>query len=300
MLRDGSSNAVGTVTRLSEPLMSPALRILDPYANLAALRELAALLRRYRELTWEMTRRDILDRYTGQILGGLWAIGNPLLLMSVYVFLFTFIFRGRLGADGSHAAYTVYLLAGLAPWVAFQEALGRAPTVILANANLVKQIVFPSEILPLKVALGALPTLLVGLGVTMALAAATGAARPVGWVLLPAVIGCQLLMTAGLSYFLAAIGVFVRDIKDVVSILLTIGLFLHPILYAPGTAPYALDLAFYASPISYLIWCYRDALFYGEVTRPWIWGSMLLLSIMLFAVGYRVFRMLRPTFGNAL
>jgi lipopolysaccharide transport system permease protein len=280
--------------------MSPALKVLDPQANLAALRELAMLLRRYRELTWEMTRRDILDRYTGQMLGGLWAIGNPLLLMVVYVFAFTFLFRGRLGAEGSPAEYTVYLLAGLAPWVALQEALGRAPAAILSNANLVKQIVFPSEILPLKVALGALPTLLVGLGVAIGFAAVTGTARPIGWALLPAVIVCHVLTTAGLSYFLAALGVFVRDIKDVVSLLLTIGLFLHPILYAPGAAPHALELAFHASPVSDLIWCYRDAVFYGEITRPWSWAVMPLVSAALFAVGYRTFRMLRPTFGNAL
>jgi lipopolysaccharide transport system permease protein len=89
-------------------------------------------------------------------------------------------------------------------------------------------------------------------------------------------------------------------VKDVVSIVLAMGLFLHPILYAPGAAPHFLELAFYASPLSYLIWCYRDAVFYGEVTRPWAWTLMPLLSIALFAVGYRVFRMLRPTFGNVL
>jgi lipopolysaccharide transport system permease protein len=277
-----------------------ALKVLHPRANLAAVRELVPLLRRYRELTWEMTCRDILDRYTGQVLGSLWAIGNPLLLMATYVLVFTFLFRGRIGADGSPTEYTVYLLAGLVPWIAFQEALGRAPTAITGNASLVKQIVFPSEILPLKIALGALPTLLVGLAVTMAFSVAIGAARPVGWLLLPVVVACHVLMTAGISYVVAGIGVFVRDIKDVIAVLLSVGFFLHPILYAPGAAPRALELAFHASPVTYLIWCYRDALFYGEIAHPWAWMITPLFSAALFTVGYRVFRMLRPTFGNVL
>lgn len=281
-------------------MIPAALKVLDPKANIAALRELVPLLRQYHELTWEMARRDILDRYTGQVLGGLWAVGNPLLLMAVYAFAFTFIFRGRLGTEGSPEAYTVYLLAGLGPWIALQEALGRAPTAISGNAGLVKQIVFPGEILPLKIVLGAIPTLLVGLGVTIVLALVNHLARPAGWLLLPPVIVCHVLMTAGLSYMLAAVGVFVRDIKDVVSIVLAMGLFLHPILYAPGIAPRFLELAFFASPFSYLIWCYRDAVFYGEVTRVWAWMVMPLVSIVLFAIGYRVFRMLRPTFGNVL
>lgn len=280
--------------------MLSAVRLIDPRANFRAVCEVASAVRRYRELVLEMTRRDILDRYAGQVLGGLWAIGNPLLLMAVYVFAFTFLFRGRLGPNGSPAEYTVYLLAGLAPWVALQETLGRASSGVLANANLVKQIVFPSEILPLKIALGALPTLIVGLLVTMVLALTTGTARPEGWILLPPVIVCHILMTAGLSYLLAAIGVFVRDSKDVVSLLLSIGLFLHPILYHPGAVPRALETAFHLSPLSYLIWCYRDALFYGAITRPTAWVALPLISITLFAFGYRVFRMLRPTFGNVL
>lgn len=276
------------------------LKILEPQANVAALRELADLFRKHRELTWAMAYRDILDRYAGQVLGGLWAIGSPLLIMAVYIFVFTFVFKVRLGTELQPGNYTVYLLAGLAPWMALQEALGRGPMAVVGNANLVKQIVFPSEILPLKIVLGTLPTLLVGLAVTMGLSIVSGTARPLGWLLLPAAILPQMIMTAGLVYLLAAIGVFVRDVKDVVSILLTLGLFLHPILYAPNSTPRILDLAFQASPVSHVVWCYRDALYYGGVTRPWSWIMAPLSSIVLFAFGYRVYRMLRPSFGNAL
>ena len=113
-------------------------------------------------------------------------------------------------------------------------------------------------------------------------------------------VAAQLLMSTGLAFLLAALGVFVRDIKDVVGVLLTIGLFLHPIVYAPDAVPGALALFFHASPFSYLLWCYRDAIFHGGVTAPWTWLAMLLVSAAVFALGYRVYRMLQPSFGNAL
>jgi lipopolysaccharide transport system permease protein len=227
-------------------------------------------------------------------------VANPLLVMGIYVFAFAVLFRGRVSADGGGLEYTAYVLAALAPWIALTEVLGRAPMAVLGNANLVKQIVFPSQVLPLKVALGALPTLGIGLGVALLLAALAGHAHPLGWLLLPIPIAAQLLMSSGLAFLLAALGVFVRDIKDVVGVLLTVGLFLHPIVYAPGAVPRALDLLFHASPFSYLLWCYRDAVFHGAVTEPWTWLVMVLLSAAVFGLGYRVYRMLQPSFGNAL
>src|SRR5919205_2437300 len=214
-------------------MLSAALKILHPRANGAAFGELSALFWRHRELVREMTRRDILDRYAGQVLGGVWAVANPLLVMGVYVFAFTVLFQGRLSAGGSGLEYTAHVLAALAPWVALTEVLGRAPAAVLGNANLVKQIVFPSQVLPIKVALGALPTLGIGLSVTLLVASLSGHAHPLGWLLLPIPIAAQLLMSTGLAFLLAALGVFVRDIKDVVGVLLSIGLFLHPVLYAP-------------------------------------------------------------------
>jgi lipopolysaccharide transport system permease protein len=118
--------------------------------------------------------------------------------------------------------------------------------------------------------------------------------------LLIVAIACHLVMTAGLVYALAGIGVFIRDVRDVVAVLLSIGLFLQPIFYGPGVAPRPLELVFYLSPVSYLIWCYRDALVYGELTRPVIWLVTPVMSALLFLVGYRLYRTLQPAFGNAL
>ena len=281
-------------------MLSIALKIIDPRANTSAVGEFGMLIWRQKTLVWEMTRRDILERYAGQVLGGVWALLNPLLIMFVYVFAFTVIFNTRLSVEDSTLSYAAYILAGLAPWIAMTEVLGRASTAVTGNASLVKQIVFPTEILPIKVALGATPTLIVGLVVVLMICILSGHGHPLGLLLLPIPVFCQLLMSLGFAFLLSAVGVFLRDIKDVVGVLLTVSFFLLPIIYAPGVAPRALEFAFYLSPVSYLLWCYRDVILYGGVTTPAIWLAMIVLSSVIFTFGYRIFRMLQPSFGNAL
>ncbi len=122
-----------------------------------AFQEIIQLLYKHRYLTWEMTKRDITDRYSGQVLGAVWAIVHPLSLMGIYVFIFAFVFNANVGhIKEVPLDYTVYLLSGLIPWLTFQEALIKGTTSISSNATLVKQVVFPIEILPVK---GSLATL---------------------------------------------------------------------------------------------------------------------------------------------
>jgi lipopolysaccharide transport system permease protein len=182
-----------------------------------------------------------------------------------------------------------------------QEGLSRSTAAITGNGNLVKQIVFPSEILPLKVALGTLPTLMIGLFATICISAIAGRLDPLGLlVLLPVALTCYILLLAGLSYLLAAVGVFVRDVKDLIAFLLTIGLFLHPVLYTPASTPAWLAPIFVVSPFSHMIWCFRDALIGRDPSHVWSWVVFPIVSILAFVLGWRTFRMLKPTFGNAL
>src|SRR5262245_6488857 len=241
-------------------------------ANAAALAEASAFVRRYRLLIAEMTRRELTDRYAGQMLGAAWAIGVPLLTMAVYVFAFMVLFRGRLGPTDDGHAYAAYVLAGIVPWLVLQDVLMRATVSVSGSASLVKQIVFPTEVLPLKVVLATIPALLIGLLVTVVVAATAGTVSALGiLVLLPLSAFLLLLSSAGLAYTLAAIGVFLRDTKDIVSVLLTIGFFIHPIIYPPHQVPAWLERIFYLSPFTHIIGCFRDALIDGTVTRPWSW-----------------------------
>jgi lipopolysaccharide transport system permease protein len=276
-------------------------RILDMRAHVEALRELATLMHDRWSLLVTMTWRDLSDRYAGQVLGAAWAVISPLMAMATYLIAFGVIFRGRLGPTDDGTRFVAFMLAGLVPWMAMQECLGRATGAITNHANLVKQIVFPSEILPLRVALSTLPLLLIGLLVTIPISIVGGAWHPLGLlVLLPAATACLMLLLAGLSFWLAAIGVFARDVKDLVTFLLGIGLFLHPVLYPPDNVPAWLSTFFVASPFSHMIWCYRDALTLIDSSHAWSWVIFPLVSILAFTTGWRGYRMLKPSFGNVL
>jgi lipopolysaccharide transport system permease protein len=276
-------------------------KFLDIRANFAALAEIFIFGRRYRMLIFEMTRRELIDRHAASVLGAFWAFGTPLLQLSLYVYVFTFIFHGRLTVDDTGLAYTAFVLAGLVPWMNFQDAISRASIAVVSNANLVKQIVFPSEVLPLKVTLAAVAPLLVGLIITSLLSAVNGNLSLVGvLVLLPSAVCLFCLFVAGLAYALAAVAVFIRDISEGVSFLLSVGLFLHPILYTPSQTPHWLASLFVFSPLTHLIWCFRDALVEGQVTRPLSWIVAALTSLAFCAIGWRIFRGLKPTFGNVL
>jgi len=275
--------------------------MLDLRANAAALQEAAVTLIRHKELVIEMTRREIIDRFAGSALGGIWAVASPALLLGANVFCFMYVMRLRFSPEDSGLKYAFYVLAGNTPWLALQDALGRASFAVVGNAGLVKQIVFPSEILPAKVALGALPALLVGVSIVVVLAGITGSITLLGFfVLLPVAVMYFIIMAAGLVYMLATLGVFLRDIREIVSVVLSIGMFFHPIFYPPNSSPPWVETFFHLSPFSHLIWCFRDAMFDGAILHPWSWIITPAVSMVFFAIGWRVFRMLRPTFGNVL
>ncbi len=249
-----------------------------------------------------MTKRELQERYAGEMLGAVWAVGHPLLLMALYVFVFAFVFRIRIADSAATSAldYTAFLLAGLIPWLAFQDAMNKGASVIVVNAGLVKQVVFPVEILPVKGVLASMLTQLVSLLVLFAYVLWTHGGLFWTWLLLPLLLFCQTLAMIGVCYVLAAVGTFFRDVKDIMVLVTTAGLYLIPALYPPGSVPRAFELFFYANPFSYMTWCYQDALYYGRFEHPAAWVVFPLGSLLALYLGYRIFRKLRPMFGNVL
>jgi lipopolysaccharide transport system permease protein len=266
-----------------------------------SLRGLADLLTRHRHLTWALAKREIMDRYAGQMLGLVWAVGHPMLLMAVYVFVFGVVFRVRMGDSFDLPLdYTVYVLAGLIPWLAVSESLGKGSGIISGNSNLVKQVVFPLDVLPVKAVLAAFfPQVLCLSLLTLYVLFTTGAV-PWTYALLPLLLLVQFFFIAGLTFFLAAIGPFFRDLKDFVQIFCTIGIYIMPVVYLPSMVPAAFHPFLYANPFSYLIWCYQDACYFGRFEHPWAWAVLLILATTMFSLGYRLFLKLKPYFGNVL
>jgi lipopolysaccharide transport system permease protein len=266
-----------------------------------ALAEIVALLTRYRQLTWEMTRREITDRYAGQVFGTLWGLGHPLVLIAVYVFVFAYVFKVRIGGTADLPLdYTTYLLAGLIPWLAFQESMSKASTVITAHSNLVKQVVFPIEVLPVKGVIVAGITQSIGTAALIVYVLVSHGSLPLMYLLLPVVFLLHVLAMVGVAYVLSAIGVYFRDAKDFVQVFCTVGVFVIPVMYLPAQVPALFRPIVFINPFSYVIWCYQDVLYYGRFEHPWAWVVFPVGSVLIFSLGYRLFRILKTFFGSVL
>jgi lipopolysaccharide transport system permease protein len=269
--------------------------------HVQAFQEIVSVLTRHRDLTFAMARRELSDRYAGQAFGLMWAVAHPLFQIALYIFIFAFVFRARMGGTADLPRdYTTYLLSGLVAWLGFQEAMMKSCTAISSNASLVKQVVFPLEILPVKGVLAALFPQLVSLLVLIAYVLVVHGSLPVTYALLPLLIVLQLMAMIGVAYVLSVVGVYFRDIKDFVQVFAMAGVYLLPVVYLPEWVPEIFKPLVYLNPFSYLIWCYQDALYFGRIVHPEAWTFTVVASVLTFVIGYRVFRKLKPTLGNLL
>jgi homopolymeric O-antigen transport system permease protein len=267
----------------------------------ASLVDLAKLYLRHRQLTWEMIKRDITDRYAGQIFGSTWAIGHPFILMAIYTFVFTFIFSSRMGSQADFPLdYTTYLLSGLIPWMSFQESMTRGTTAILSNANLVKQVVFPLEILPVKGIFSSLLTQGVATLFLMTYVVVIYGRLPWTYSLLPLLILFQFLAMTGVCYILSSVGPYFRDLKDIVQVICIACLYGMPVFYLPNWVPGWFKPIFYLNPFSYMVWCFQDVCYFGRFEHPFAWPIFFSLSILSLVFGNRVFGKLKTMFGNIL
>ena len=259
-----------------------------------------SMLWQNRKLIRSMVRRDILARSRGSLGGGLWTILNPLLLMATYAFVFGVALKTRFGGDNSGVGYVLYFLAGMLPWLAFSEAVGRSPYVILEHRNFVKKLVFPLETLPANLVMSGAVTEAFALVIfAFGLLLARGAV-PASAVWLPALIIPQLLLTAGLCWFLAALGIFVRDLGQIVGFVLTLWFFLTPICYSEAnlSGPALKVLSF--NPIWVLVRGYRAVLLEHRAPEFASMAALWAGSVALAVCGYAWFHRLRKSFADVI
>ncbi len=262
---------------------------------------LYGLLTLHRELLWELVKRELSDRYAGQWLGALWVVAHPLLMMAVYVFIFAYVLQVRMDESRAMSGdYTTYILSGLIPWLAFQEAMNRSCGAVLSQASLVKQMVFPVEVLPIKVVLAACVTPMIAFAVLGTYVFATKQAVPASYAFLPLLFFIQLVGMVGVGFLLSAVSVYFRDLKEIVQVFGVIGAFFMPVFYLPDWVPSVLQPFLYLNPFSYFIWCYQDLLFFGRVEHWWAWVVAPVFSSALLYLGYRTFRTLKTMFANVL
>jgi ABC-2 type transport system permease protein/lipopolysaccharide transport system permease protein len=249
-----------------------------------------------------MTVRELKARYRGSVLGFLWSLVNPLLLLGVYTFVFSLVFQPR---TPGQSPYPVFLVTGIFPWVWVTSALNEATSSLTANAALIRRSVFPVELLPLVAVLSNLVNFLLSVPiVALALVVARALGHPVGGpgvLLLPLVVALHLPFLSGLALALAALAVHFKDVRDLVANLLTLAFFLTPILYSVDAVPQrALRALIEWNPVTPFVRAYQDVLFYGRVPEPMIWVGMAAAAVVAWAIGSWVFGRLSDTLIEAV
>lgn len=258
---------------------------------------------RYRNLLLTLTGRELKARYRGSVLGYLWSLVNPILLLAVYTFVFSYVFHPR---DESVAPYGLFLITGLFPWIWFQTSLVEATASLLANAGLIRKATFPAEILPIVPVLANLVHLAFALPViTTAFWVFHLRGYPVGGpagLLLPVITLVQLPMVAGLALGLSALNAHFKDVKDILNNVLALLFFLTPILYRlPSLAAYPeIQWVVRLNPLTPFTTAYQQAVFDARVPEAGLWLAMLGVSLGSWALGAGIFDRLRETLVEAV
>ncbi|MBB5192452.1 lipopolysaccharide transport system permease protein [Silvimonas terrae] len=249
----------------------------------------------------DLVRRDIASRYRGAWAGVLWSLLNPLLMLAVYTFVFSVVFKARWqGGGGSKVEFALVLFAGLLIFNLYAECVNRAPGLVLANVNFVKKIVFPLELLPLVSIGSALFHLVIGLLVWLGFYCLFFGVPHLTVILLPLVILPVLLIVAGVSWFLAALAVYLRDIAQLVGVLTTVLMFLSPIFYPLAALPERYRQLAEINPLAFAVEQARAVLMWGDRLAWGSWLVYLLGSLMVALAGLFWFQRTKVGFADVL
>ena len=249
-----------------------------------------------------MTWREVIGRYKGSIFGLAWSFFNPLMMLAIYTFVFAVVFKARWGiaTTESKTDFALILFVGLIIHALFAEVLNRAPMLILSNANYVKKVVFPLEILTV-VNLGvALFHALISVIVLLVVFVLLNGLPSWTIVFMPLTLLPLLPLTLGIGWFLASLGVYLRDIGYLIGIITTALLFLAPVFYPVRALPEAYQFALYFNPLTYPIEQTRAVMLFGELPN---WTGLIVytaISTVIALVGFWWFQKTRKGFADVV
>lgn len=264
-------------------------------------REIPASLWRNRALVKASIKREVLGRYRGSVMGILWSFLNPLFMLTVYTFVFSVVFKARWDASSeSKTEFALVLFAGLIVFNLFAECINRAPSLIVSNQNYVKKVVFPLEILP-WVSLGAaLFHGAVSLGVWLVAYIIFFGFPHATMLYLPLILFPFGLFIMGLSWALASLGVYLRDVGQFIGLLTTVLMFLSPIFYPASALPEAYRTLLYMNPLTPVIEQMRDILFWGKAPNFAMLSIYLISTSLIAWLGFAWFQKTRKGFADVL
>ncbi len=261
---------------------------------------------RQRALLRQMLRRDIAQSYRGSALGMLWSFITPLLMLGVYTIVFSVVFEARWASRAGETTppatgeFALILFCGLILHAFLADCLSRSPQIILGNVNFVKKVIFPLEILPVVVVGSAAFHFLMGLAVLLAAQLALTGTIPLTALLLPLVLAPFVIFCLGLAWILASIGVYLRDIGQIVGLATTVLLFLSPVFYPPEALPVAWRPLLILNPLTVIVENLRAVLLWGNLPNWPALGYYGAFSLAFMLLGFAWFQKTRKGFADVV
>jgi lipopolysaccharide transport system permease protein len=253
-----------------------------------------------RSLIRNFVIRDLRARYIGSFMGVFWSVIHPIVLLVSYTFVFSVIFGLRPRPDTGTTSFPLFLFCSILPWLFFQETLQRSSTIIIENANLVTKTLFPSEILPLVVLLSGLVNHVIGFSILLVIIFFTLGKVSLFILLVPVYFFLLMLFTLGISWFVSSLNVFVRDVSQVLTVILTFWFWFTPIFYSIDRFPPQLSFLVRLNPLAQVVIGYRDCLLRMRTPDLRILAVFAATALAVFAAGGIFFRKTKRDFVDIL
>ncbi len=254
-----------------------------------------------RHLLIELTKRDLLSRYKGSILGLFWSIITPLLMLAVYTFVFSVVFNAKWNtSDASHMSFGITMFAGMIIFNLFSEVLIKSTTIIVTNPNYVKKVVFPIEVFPVVLFLSALVHAGISLVVLIVFQFSYTHSIPWTVLLFPLVLIPTSLLAIGVGWIFASLGVFIRDLSYMINIIVQVLMFMSPIFYPVDIVPESFRSWLLLNPLTQLITITREVLLWGQIPNWTDWLLITGFSLIIFVLGHLIFRKCKGAFADVL
>ena len=257
---------------------------------------------RNRHLIYQLSKREVVGRYRGSIMGLAWSFFNPVMMLTVYTFVFSVVFKARWGAGAveNEASFAILLFVGMIVHGLFAECANRAPTLVTSNVSYVKKIVFPLEVLP-WVALGsALFHSVISLLVLLFVQFLLNQTLPWTAIFFPLVLLPLILGAIGTAWFLSSLGVYIRDVSQTVGIFTTVLLFLSPVFYPVSALPEKYHSWLKLNPLTTIIEEGRKTLVFGQMPNWTDWLITMLVGLAMAWIGFWWFQKTRKGFADVL
>ena len=246
----------------------------------------------YRELFKSNVKKEIRGKYKGSFLGILWSFINPLLTVLVYAIVFPYILR--INTDN----YLIFLIIGIIPWTFFTTVIFNGTTSILINANIIKKVYFPREILPISVAASGLVNFFISCVIIFAFIIFSGVGLSIYALWLPVIAILQTLLSLGIILITSSINIYVRDLEYIVTFIVNLLFYATPIIYSIDMFPTQYRWILKINPLATIIGSYRDILFYKQMPNLVDLGTVAIVSFVLLFIGYIIFRKLEKGFAE--